>query len=92
MTSDTSWTIIYDDRVITRDIPSLDHAMRKRIREAIEQKLAADPIHFGKPLRYSLVGQRSLRVGDWRVVYALNHTAHSVQITAIRHRRDVYEA
>jgi mRNA interferase RelE/StbE len=91
MTSGTNWVIVYDERVISRDIPALDHAMRKRIREVIEQKLTADPIHFGKPLRYSLSGQRSLRVGDWRVVYALNPPEHTVQITAIRHRRDVYE-
>lgn len=31
------------------------------------------------------------RVGDWRVVYRIDDDANQVLITAIAHRRDVYE-
>lgn len=86
-----AWEIRYAEQVITQDIPSLDAAVKKRIRTAIETKLMTDPLHFGKPLRYSLSGQRSLRVGDWRILYALDHEARMVSITAIGHRRDIYE-
>ncbi len=85
------WQLHYSEQVVKQDIPALDKAVRMRIRKAIESKLTADPVHFGKPLRYSLSGQRSLRVGDWRVLYHLDHEARLVSITAIAHRREVYE-
>ncbi|MEW6096323.1 MAG: type II toxin-antitoxin system RelE/ParE family toxin, partial [bacterium] len=40
-----------------------------RIRKAIEQRLATDPVKYGEPLRRSLQGYRKLRVGDYRVIY-----------------------
>lgn len=87
-----NWSILYSDRVVSDDIPALTAAVKKRIRSAIESKLMRDPLTFGKPLRYSLSGQRTLRVGDWRILYALDHEAHEVRITSIGHRRDIYEA
>lgn len=40
-----------------------------------------------------LKGQGNLwriRVGDYRIVYEINDRAHSVDISLVRHRRDVY--
>jgi mRNA interferase RelE/StbE len=85
------WHILYADSVVREDIPRLGQAERQRIRQAIETKLARDPIHFGKPLRYSLSGQRSLRVGDYRVLFLADAQERSVSVTAIGHRRDIYE-
>lgn len=65
--------------------------MRKIIKEAIEKKLTKDPIIFGKPLRYSLKGHRSLRVGDYRVIYRIVEEQVLVIIIEIDHRKDVYE-
>jgi mRNA interferase RelE/StbE len=50
-----------------------------------------DPVAYGKPLRHSLKGRWRLRVGDWRVVYLVDQKKRVVTITAIRHRKDVYE-
>lgn len=51
-----------------------------------------DPIKFGKPLRYSLKGDRRLRAGDYRIVYRIEPEIQTVLIVAITHRKDVYEA
>ena len=32
-----------------------------------------------------------IRVGDYRVVYEINDTARTVDVTRIAHRRDVYQ-
>jgi mRNA interferase RelE/StbE len=32
-----------------------------------------------------------IRVGDYRIVYAIDDTARTVDVTRIAHRRDVYE-
>lgn len=85
------YTILYEEHVISRDIPDLPKTARVTIRRAIEEKLTTDPINFGKPLRYSLKGHRRLRVGDYRVVYRIDHVLFTVYIVAIRHRKDVYE-
>jgi mRNA interferase RelE/StbE len=89
--SATLWEIHYEDQVVKQDIPQLSDDIRHRIRTTIENKLMTDPLHFGKPLRYSLSGQRSLRIGDYRVLYYIDHEQHRVLVTAIGHRRDIYE-
>ncbi len=85
------WVLRYADQVVKADIPSLSHSIQKRIRTAIETKLATDPIRFGKPLRYSLHHLRCLRVGDYRVLYALDTDKQLVSIVSIGHRKSVYD-
>ena len=80
--------MMFASAVLKEDIPALDKDIRMRAREAVDAKLKTRPEVFGKPLRYSLRNHRSLRVGDFRVVYRVDTTI--VRIVAIVHRRDVY--
>ncbi len=82
------YTIVYTEIVVKKDIPALSTPIKNVIKKAIETRLTADPIKFGKPLQYSLKGYRRLRIGDYRVVYKIQGAA--VQIVAIKHRKDVY--
>ncbi len=84
------WTLQYAESVVHEDIPRLDHTAKLRIRKSIETKLITDPVRFGKPLRHSLNHLRSLRVGDYRVLYHLDHSSMVIPITAIAHRWDAY--
>jgi mRNA-degrading endonuclease RelE of RelBE toxin-antitoxin system len=86
-----TWQIRYASNVLKDDIPALGHAEKQRICKAIETKLIVDPFHFGKPLRYSLYHLRSLRVGDYRVLYHIDPEKHVISISAIGYRRDVYD-
>lgn len=88
----SDWHIVYLDSVSKSDLARIDTLNRKRISQAIVTKLTAHPLHYGKPLRYSKSGQRSLRVGDYRVIYVLELEKNQVIVLAIGHRRDVYEA
>lgn len=83
------WTLRYHPLVRQEDIPNLDGSQRKRIKSAIEKKLATAPEQFGKPLAYTLAGLWSLRVGDWRVIFGLRDD--EVLVLKIGHRKDVYE-
>ena len=83
------YKITYHSFVVKEDIPKLGEFDRKRIKSAIEQKLAIHPDIFGVPLRRSLKGHRKLRVGDYRVVFKI--VGKQILILAIRHRSDVYE-
>lgn len=83
------YKIEYSKTVKKEDIPNLSKSILTQIKRAIEERLVIDPVGFGKPLRYNLKGCRSLRVGDYRIVYIINN--QTVTIIAIKHRKDVYE-
>lgn len=85
-----SFRVEYVESVVREDIPRLSTVAKKQIKKAIETKLTSHPIEFGKPLRYSLKGARSLRVGDYRVIYRIE-SHEMVLILKIGHRREVYE-
>jgi len=84
------YTIEYLTSVVTSDIPKLSTSIKKRIKKSIEERLAIDPIGFGKPLRYSLKCHRRLRVGSYRVVYRIEFSKKIVLIVAIKHRKKIY--
>ena len=50
--------------------------------------LLKDPT-LGKPLRYSLKGFRSVRIGKYRLIYAIDGDV--VKIYAFEHRKGVYK-
>ena len=86
-----SYSIEYLDLVVEEDIPVLPKRMRDLIRRAIEERLTVEPVGLGKPLRYSFVGHRRLRVGDYRIVYRMEQNLRRVIIVGIKHRKDIYE-
>jgi mRNA interferase RelE/StbE len=58
------------------------------IKRAIEERLAAQPEAYGKPLQRTLKGYWKLRVGNFRVVFKI--TGDEILILAIMHRKKVY--
>lgn len=85
-----TFQVEYLQSVVREDIPRLSATARRQIRTAIERKLVTHPVEFGKPLRYSFKGARSLRVGDYRVIYTIE-LPDRVVVVKIGHRRDAYE-
>ena len=83
------YDIEYLPSVVKTDIPDLPNKIKSMIKKAIEERLAIDPISYGKPLRHNLKGLRRLRVSNYRIVYYIENDA--VIITAIKHRKDIYE-
>jgi len=82
------YTITYHHD-ISADIKRIPNPHKKRLQTAIEQKLSVDPVLHGKPLQFSLSGLRSLRVGDYRVVFQL--LPQEVFVVLIAHRATVYK-
>ena len=83
------YVLSYHCKVKSEDIPLLSPPLRMRIQSTILSKLTKHPEIFGKPLRGSLKNYRSLRVGEYRVVYRLQN--QTVVIVMIAHRSVVYE-
>ncbi|MGK5088128.1 type II toxin-antitoxin system RelE/ParE family toxin [Bdellovibrionota bacterium FG-2] len=86
-----SFVVEYLDTVVADDIPALLKTIRQLVKHAIETRLTVEPVALGKPLRYSFVGHRRVRVGDYRIVYRVDVKILIVTIVLIKHRKDVYK-
>ena len=84
------YTIEYLESVKT-DLKTISKADKSRLKKAIEEKLAKNPVEFGKPLQYSLKGLRRLRVGNYRIIFKIQETNDTVLIVKIGHRKEIYE-
>lgn len=82
------YSLFHHPLVIKEDIPRLDQFWRHEIRDAVRAKLLTQPQLFGKPLRGTLKGCRTLRVGDYRIVFKIDRKA--IHIVAIIHRSTDY--
>ncbi len=83
------YEIVYSDIVVREDIPRLDKTDKSRIENIIHAKLATFPDQFGKPLRRPHSGYWALRVGNYRIVYAISRNI--VRVIVILSRDRVYE-
>ncbi len=81
------YRIVYHHE-IPDDLANIPVNIKERIQKAIESRLLVDPINYGLPLRKSLQGHRKLRVGEYRVIYRIEH--EKIIVLKIGHRRDVY--
>lgn len=76
-------------RTAERDLKRLPRPLFLRLNQQI-LALREDPRPVGtRKLKGKLEGWR-VRVGDYRIVYQIDDSAHVVTIVRVRHRRDVY--
>jgi addiction module RelE/StbE family toxin len=85
-----SYSFEYLEEVVKNDITQIPRNIRDIIKRAIEERLGVDPFSFGKPLRYSWKGHKSLRVGGYRIIYRIKETEKIILIVAIKHRKEAY--
>jgi mRNA-degrading endonuclease RelE of RelBE toxin-antitoxin system len=81
--------LVYHPSVKDEDLPGIPAKTRTRIMRALEERIGVQPARFGKPLRGTLLGLWSRRVGDYRIVYAIRR--EEVWVLRIWHRREVYK-
>jgi len=75
-----------------RDLAKLlktDASLAERISEKIDL-LSRQPT-LGKRLRGRLRNKRSLRVGNYRIIYEIDIASKEILVTNMGHRRDVYD-
>jgi mRNA interferase RelE/StbE len=83
------YSITLHPLVTSLDIPRLDAFWRHAIRDVIREKLTSHPEIFGKPLRRTLKGCRTLRVENYRVVFQIQKK--TIHVIAIIHRSTKYK-
>lgn len=83
-----SYAILVSTRA-TKDLDGLPISVQRRIRALIDG-LASDPRPHGAQSMAGLDDTYRIRVGDYRVVYAIDDAEQLVVIARVGHRRDVY--
>jgi mRNA interferase RelE/StbE len=71
------------------DLEKLDPPIQKRLIKKIGWFGAHFENHTPEPLSGDLSGAYKIRIGDWRVIYAVDKQA--IVIYAIGHRREIYK-
>ena len=86
-----AWTIDYTQSA-KKQIKELDKAVARRILDFMDNRVAKqeDPRTIGKALTGSLGSLWRYRVGDYRIICELQHSAVRVLVVRIGHRREVY--
>lgn len=74
---------------VAKDLKTLPKEIKQRALQIVEKILAADP-KMGKPLTGPYKGLWKYRIGDYRIVYAIEDKRLVVFVLRIRHRKDVY--
>lgn len=85
-------SMIYNLSVANRfkkDFDILDESLKKRIKKQLEP-LRTSP-YLGKRLHGNLKGFFSLRIGKYRIVYAVDEKSKSVILYFLGHRKGIYD-
>ena len=85
------WTIDYTDRAIA-ELGKLDRQSAKRIMKFLDERIAAldDPRSTGKVLTGPLGGLWRYRVGDYRIICAIEDPMLRILVVGTGHRKDIY--
>ena len=74
-----------------RHLAALDLPTRRRVAHRVEQ-LGANPRPPGAEALKGGEGELRVRVGDWRVIYAVKDDVLIVLVIKIGHRSEIYRA
>lgn len=84
-----AYDLIWNEGVL-KDLKALDRKTVRSLVDPIKTRLASNPLALGKPLKGIFKGLYRYRLGDYRVIYALDRADKKVIILHIRHRSEAY--
>jgi mRNA interferase RelE/StbE len=82
------YTVVFA-RSARKELQGLDRTVAARILKRIEA-LTGEPRPSGCKKLEGTDNLWRIRIGDWRVVYAVDDTRSLVEVSVIRHRREAY--
>ena len=86
-----SWTVEFD-RAAARDLRKLGIDAERRVLRYLRERIAgsSDPRRYGHALTADRKGLWRYRIGDYRVVAAIEDDRFVVLVVTVGHRREVY--
>lgn len=91
MAAPRPWRVEFD-RDAARDLRKLGPDIRRAILHYLRTRIATaeNPRRFGRALTGDLKGLWRYRIGDFRIVAAIEDDRFIVLVVAVGHRREVY--
>ena len=88
-----NWKVEFD-AAAAKEFKKLDRTVQQRIRRYLRERLmvADDPRQYGKAMRGDKAGLWRYRVGDYRLICAIEDDHFVVLVLRVGHRRDVYRS
>lgn len=86
MVYDVIW---HEDTII--DLKKIDKKTAEKIINKVKNYLTQNPAKLGRSLRGGLKGLFRYRIGDYRIVYAIDHLEKTIIILNVNHRKRVYK-
>lgn len=88
-----SWKIEFD-AAAAKEFRKLNRTVQQRIQRYLRERImvAADPRQYGKAMRGEKAGLWRYRVGDYRLICAIEDDHFVVLVLKVGHRRDVYRS
>jgi len=80
---------VFLERAAEKQLKQLSAKLHDRVIAAI-QTLADNPRPAGCRKLSGSERDWRIRVGDYRIIYEIDHATHEVRINRVRHRREVY--
>jgi len=75
---------------VKEDLASLRKEVAARIIAGIKDRFAHDPLGLSKPLKGIFKGLHRYRIGDYRIVFAIDHEKRRLIILHIKHSKSAY--
>ena len=74
-----------------KQLRTIDRSASLKIQKYLKERVALNPIMFGKPLSANLKGFWRYRVEDYRIICDVRDKELVVLVVKIRHRSKVYD-
>ncbi len=87
--SEAAYTVSVN-RSAQKEIRALDGVIRVRVIQSL-RLLSADPRPPGCRKLVGAINRWRIRIGEYRVIYAIDDAARQVEIVAARHRSRAYD-
>lgn len=84
------WKVLWEKRAL-EDLLSIAKKDAQLIVEKVENYLSKDPLKLGKPLKGQLKNLYRYRVGNYRVVYAIEKEEVTILVVRIGKRDEIYK-
>ena len=82
------YTVVFA-RSARKELQALERGVAGRVLKRIEA-LTKEPRPAGCKKLEGAASLWRIRVGDWRVVYSVDDTKSLIEVSVVRHRREVY--
>lgn len=83
------YDVVWHERV-NEDLAGLRKEDAARIIARVKERLVQDPLGLSKPLKGIFKGLHRHGVGDYRIVFAVDHEKRRLIILHVKHRKNAY--